>query len=194
MKPKQINLLPKEISKKAPRDKKRSINILVFVALFGCGALVYFTSKQLLALGVVKLRASDAKKQMYQAKLKLGELQSQLLDLEKEKSVGIKQEEILKKRYESLQTAIAKDKKTSQMLAYIAALVPDDLWITKLSVADEEVQIAGTTYDPELITQFMNALNQSSHFTNSRFTSSEKQMLEQQPVQNFTMVAEPEWN
>ena len=194
VKPKQINLLPREISKKIPREKRRGINVLLVLAVFGCGAVVYSTSRQMLQMGSLKLRVNDAKRQMYQAKLKLGELQSQLLDIEKEKSVSAKQEDILKKRFESLQSAIAKEQKTSQLLAYVAALVPDDLWITRISLQDSEVQIAGTTYDPELITLFMNALNKSSHFRNSRFTSSEKQMLETQAVQNFTMIAEPVWD
>ncbi len=194
VKPKQINLLPREAAKRSPREKKPGLNIFVFLLIFGCGALVYFTSRQMLQMGSLKLRADDAKKQMFQAKLKLGELQSVLLDIEKERSVSFKQEEILKKRSESLQATIAKEKKTSQLLAYVAALVPDDLWITKLSIEDAEVQISGTTYDPELITQFMNELNGSKHFKNSRFTSSEKQMLEAQAVQNFTLLAEPVWN
>ncbi len=75
----------------------------------------------------------------------------------------------------------------------MAELVPEDLWINDLVFREEEFEISGSALDQQLITQFMNKLDESRVFRNSRFTSLEKKVAEDHTLYRFQITTEPLW-
>ena len=98
-----------------------------------------------------------------------------------------------KERLEQLLSSSSNNKSYSELFEFIAGLAPQELWIKQFSAGEQEVQIAGTTLDPQLIIQFMNQLDESGAFRGSIFSSSEKEALESHTVYNFQITTTPIW-
>jgi len=145
-------------------------------------------------IDVLKWRAEESKLLSQSAKVKLQQAQSQLLQLEKQKSGLVKEESVKKQRLELLLSTSSKERKYSSLLTFIATLVPQELWINQFVISESQIQISGTTLNPQLIIQFMNQLDNSGAFTNSHFASSEKQVIESHTVHNFQITTDPVWD
>ncbi len=194
VKTKQINLIPKDHQKHGFKWSLRWREPTVIV-IFALTAPLFFYSVQRLVVGIrLKERVVESKDQLADAKLKLKQMQSTALDLEKQKSELTKEKDMKQQRLDLLLSTSARGKKYSTLMAFMVTLLPENLWMKKFALTETEVTISGTTFEPELITTFMNQLNGSKYFKNSRFTSSEKQVLDSQAVHNFTIMTEPVWN
>ncbi len=196
LKAKQINLVPRELLKKSLPELARGLfykdkktrNIIIIAA-----ALIFITVIQFAAAGVLSLNLKFARYRIRQAKLKLNRLQSQALEMEKQKNGLIKEEALKKERLEQLLSSSSSDKSYSGLFEFIAGLAPRELWIKQFSASEDEVQVVGTTLDPQLIIQFMNQLDESGAFRGSVFSSSEKEVMNGHAVYNFQITTTPVW-
>jgi len=193
---KQINLIPREFLKKSLferarelfyRDKKTRNIILV------CAVVIFITLVQFMAVATLSLSLKFNRHRIQSAKLKLNRLQSQALELEKQKGQLSKEESLKKERLQQLLFSSSADKSYSGLFEFIAGLAPQELWIKQFSATDQEVQIAGTTLDPQLIIQFMDQLDESGAFKDSIFSSSEKEIMDSHAVYNFQITTTPVW-
>jgi len=197
IKTKQINLISGEFLKKSlfarlcrilARNKKiRNFAILLV-------ALAAFSILQLAALGALKWQVAGTIRRAQEVKVEFSQLQSRSLQLEKQKSELVKEEGIKKQKLEQLLSSAARERKYVDILTLITGLLPPELWINQLVLSDSGIQIMGTTLNPQSILKFMDQLDKSGVFRNSRFISSEKQMLETHVVHNFQVASEPVWS
>lgn len=196
MKIKQINLIPRDLLKKSPLEQARDLfykdkktrNIIIISAL-----IIFITFIQLIAVAILGLNLKVIKFRAQRAKLELNRLQSQALELEKRKNELHKEESLKKEKLEQLLSASSGDKSYSELFEFIAGLAPAELWIKRFFASEQEVEIAGTALDPQLIIQFMNQLDESGAFRNSIFSSSEKEVLDSHAVYNFQISTTPIW-
>lgn len=196
MKLKSINLIPKSaltqsLLKQAVIGlrKNKDLRNLTVISLVISLSIV-------LRLGLIagiKHGLAGSKRIMQQTKLKLGQLQSQALELEKEKTDLLKQEQLQKQRLDFLGSSSSENKKYSKLLADISQLAPQDLWINRCVLSEQEIRITGSTLDNQLVTQFMDKLDQSGFLKNSSFVSSEKQVSDSHTIYNFEFTTQPAW-
>jgi len=196
MRLKPVNLIPKEILKKPLAKqflimyKKSSIvRNCINISLL----MLLIAASQYANLAVARDKVDISKQNMKLAKAKLNRLQSQCLELENEKTVLSKEQYAMKQKLDLLATTMSDDRKYFKLLALITELMPQDLWIDRFVLTEAEVQISGSTFNNELITQFVEKIGKSEVFKNSRFISSEKQILDSRTVYTFQVSAEPVW-
>ncbi len=193
VKPKFLNLLPASSGAKKSTSGFPGQGLLLILLMLILLPAAYYGVQQIVLVGKLRWEVAESKRKTHDAKLKLSQAQSQLLQLEKDKVALLTEEENLKKKQSLLVSTMSEGKSFSGALAAFAAQVPENVWLTQLALSKEEVVLSGTTYEAQMITQFMNDLNSSGKFSNSRFTSSEKQLLEAQSVQTFSMTTQPVW-
>jgi Tfp pilus assembly protein PilN len=192
-----INLIPREVLKKPLLKQLMGLyrkNSYLFILSLAVLCLLFFTAVQLLNVATTNMEATAAKQAMQDAKTKLNKLLAQYQQMEKMKTTLLKEEAQKKQGLEMLLSTSSKDKKFSGLLSFLAQLTPDDLWIDHLVLTGDEAQIMGTTLDNQLISQFINKLDNSKIFKNSRFTSSEKQVVESHILYNFQISTDPIWD
>ena len=193
VKPGLVNLIPREALE---RPFLRRIKLIIGqnkgLRNFGLMALALVLASliQTATLAGFRLRLASSKAAMQDARAKLNQLQSQYLQLEKLKSSLTKEELQKKQRLDLLLSTSSQGRRFYKLLALIPELTPPDLWINHLVLSEAEIQIIGSTLNNQLVAQFMGRLDQSGAFKNSRFTSSEKQVLESHTIYNFQVSAE----
>lgn len=198
MKLKKVNLIPKEILIKPFFRQlvilyKKNIGVRRFVI-----AAVYIfaiTLVQIILFNIYSSTFNESKRRMQEAKAKLNQMQSKYILLEKVKLDLTKQDLRERDGLEELLSTSSEGKRYAQLLVDIAGLLPSkDLWITRFILNESEIHIAGATLNNELIPQFMAKLDESKMFKNSKFSSSEKQVIESHTLYNFQIVTEPVWS
>lgn len=195
---KEVNLIPKEVLRKPLLRQlealyRKNPSLQRFAKIAAVIILISFT--QLLFLGIFTLSFNSAKRKMQSAKVQLNQMQSKYISLEKLKLDLTKQDLREKERLDELLSTSSKGKRYAQLLVYISSLLPSkDLWITRFTLGESEIQVQGATLNNELIPQFMAKLDGSGMFKNSKFASSEKQVVESHNIYNFQITTEPVWS
>ncbi len=194
---KEVNLIPKEVLRKPLLKQlealyRKNPPLQRFAKIAAVIILISFM--QLLFLGIFTLSFNSAKSRMQSAKVQLNQMQSKYISLEKLKLDLTKQDLREKERLDELVSTSSEGKRYAQLLVYIAGLLPSkDLWITRFALGELEIQVQGATLNNELIPQFMAKLDESGMFKNSRFASSEKQVVESHNIYNFQIMTDPVW-
>ena len=189
---KSVNLIPKEILERDSFFKRfgkgRRIYAVVLVL-----SVVIVSSAQEITVGLLKRDLTKSKKGIQEAKIKLNQLQSQSVQLQKTKDRLIQESLQREGRLELLGYNALSMRSYSTFLSLIAELVPQDMWINDMIFHEEEFEINGSALDNQLITQFMNQLDESKVFKNSRFTSFEKKVTDDHTLYRFQVTTEPLW-
>lgn len=196
VRPRQINLIPKGALKKpffkeAAYLYKKNLSLRVLSA--AAATVILVSVIQALTAAYLGFNLAASKTALREAKIKIGKMQTERLRLEKTKEALAKEEAQRTRRLELLLSTSSKDKRYSYLLGFIASLTPEDLWINRLSLNEDQIEISGSTLNNQLIHQFMSALDESKAFKNSRFVSSEKQVADSHTIYNFQISAEPLW-
>lgn len=193
---KQINLIPREaLNKPLLRQlkslyrKHKALRNLSIIALI----FITFNLIQAFIIGMFSLNLLTAKKNMQQAKVKLNQLQSQYIQVEKLKSTLSKEESRRKGKLDSLLSTASGERRFSELLRLIPELTTQELWINRLVLRQDELNLLGSSLDNQMLTQFIDRLNESKSLRNSRFASSEKQVMDSHTLYNFQITAEPAW-
>ncbi|MBU1121499.1 MAG: PilN domain-containing protein [Candidatus Omnitrophota bacterium] len=193
---KQVNLIPKEVLRK---PFLRRLFLIYKKNTYLRNFSVFFLIVAAASITLLSIKFSlkeDLEKTVYaakEAKLKLARFQSQLLRIEKIKLELIREDSSQNQELELLFSTKAMSRKYFELLTVMAELVPQDLWINRCSLFEDKIQISGSTLDNQLITQFMDKLDDSGFFNNSRFTSSEKQERDSHIIYNFQIYTDPLW-
>ncbi len=139
-------------------------------------------------------KAASLKSSVESTKKKFKKMQSQDFMLEKMKSELTKKEAMLKQRLELLSSTLSQEKGYSYLLLAITELLPKDLWMNRFIMNDNEIQISGSAITSQLIAELMNKLEANKDLKNSRFISSEKQIIGSRSLYNFQIATEPGWS
>ena len=92
-------------------------------------------------------------------------------------------------RFQYLKEAkMGKPGELSQSLAYLTTLIPDEIWINKLSIYRDSIIINGSTLNNEAVSKFMDNLNGSNSFKESSFNFTQKGETSQAALYNFEIV------
>ncbi len=192
---KRLNLIPRQAEKGQPSlsGKATFLRTPTFKAL-----LVILTflaigiSAQFLYSQQFKWKINIAKKELQAVKTNLSRLQSQQLNLAKEHQDLVKKKLLVDARLEYLKMAgAAKSEGLSDVLAYLPMLMPDEIWINKLSISREQMVIAGSTLDNQLVSELMDNLNKSKRFKESSFQFTQKSKVGDMTLYNFEIITHP---
>jgi len=141
-----------------------------------------------------KLNVASTKRAIADTKIKFKKLQSQDFKAEKLKADLTKEEMLLKQHLDLLSTTTVKNGGYFGLLLSIPGLMPQDLWINRFVMNDNEIMVSGSTLGSELVSDFMNKLEGCKNFKNTRFISSEKQVIDSHTIYNFQIAMEPSWS
>jgi len=81
----------------------------------------------------------------------------------------------------------ARQKQTVLMMDELSRVLPDWVWLTKLSFSNGVLNIAGKALTNNLIADFINNMQSTNHFTNIRLNSTQRQRSRGQDVFNFSI-------
>lgn len=198
MKLKPVNLISRSALKKTLLQRLKAFTgqnrqLSKFI-VFGFLIVFFFTATPAIIVNGYKFKVASTKHAIADAKTKFKKLQSQDFQSEKLKANLIKEETLLKQRLDLLSSTMVKNGGYTGLLLSIAGLLPQDLWINHFIMNDNEIQVSGSTISSQLIADFMNKLEGCKDLRNTRFVSTEKQVIESHTIYNFQIITEPSWS
>lgn len=198
MKLKPVNLISKGALKDKLLERVKTFNRqnrqLTRFLVFGLTVILLVTLIPILTLSGYRRSVASTKLAIEGTKIKFKKLQSRNFQLEKLKSDLTKEETQLTQRSDLLFSTSSKGKRCSELLVLFSQLLPQDLWINRFIMSEDEIQVSGVALNSQLIAELMNKLDQSKGFKNSSFISSEKQIIESHTLYNFQVSTEPSWS
>ena len=174
-KPMRINLLSAphrmslESAWKELRKKPRKA-----LAAAACVALV-FLGPQFARTSYYRVQLDGAEKKLKSAKSELSRLQAGQLQSAEEESRLSDKKKLLETKLEVLHESSQGSKQFSEILAKLSELLPEEVWITKLSYNERKMTIVGLTLKNELIVNFMEQLTKSDNFKDVTFNYTQKE-------------------
>ena len=76
----------------------------------------------------------------------------------------------------------------SQSLVYLPTLIPEEIWINKLTVNRDGAVINGSTLNNQAVSKFMDNLNRSNRFKGSSFNFTQKNEVGESTLFNFEIA------
>ena len=183
----RINLL----WQKAKKDILRLVKELKAKPV-GMAAAAFILAFLLFILPLSRMKLSGRRMKIFERELK--EAHSQLSDkqtgelklAEKETILEEKNEE-LREKLKHLKEETFKPVEFSKILAQIAGLLPEEIWVTKLSYTDHQLNIAGSTLEPSLVMELIETLKASDNFFQTNFNYAQKEA--RSSIYNFEVNA-----
>lgn len=111
---------------------------------------------------------------------------SQVTLVEEEGRLQVRKDE-LGERLKFLNEAVRKPADFSKILADVAGLLPEEIWITSLVYSENNLKITGATLNPGLVMDLIETLNSSDNFTETIFNSTQKESGSE--IYNFEIAA-----
>lgn len=137
-------------------------------------------------------RLSSAKRQLQAVKVQLSRLQTEQLNLAKERQDLLKKKSSVDAKLEYLKgSKVDKPKELSEALVYFPSFMPDEIWINKLSVNHEQMVINGSTINNQAVSNLMDNLNKSKRFRDSNFNFTQKCTIGDMTLYNFEIITHP---
>jgi len=78
----------------------------------------------------------------------------------------------------------------SKILIHLPGLVPEDLWISKMSLEGEKLVITGMTTDNVNVSVFMTCIDDSTYFENTGFNFTQKKKIADREIINFEVTTD----
>lgn len=192
---KRLNLIPRQGKKSQPTLGGKSSFLrspgfrIIFIALI---FLAIGISAQFLFVQQYKWRLNNAKNQLQAAKVQLSRLQTEQLNLSKERQDLLKKKSLADARLEYLNSSKTdKPKELSEALVYLPSFMPDEIWINKLSVDREQMVINGSTLNNQAVSNLIENLNKSKKFRDSSFNFTQKSTVGDMTLYNFEIITHP---
>ncbi len=117
----------------------------------------------------------DAEREFKDTKLALGRLQASELKTAEEETKLLEKKQLLQTKLRVLRESSQGDRPFSEVLAKLSELLPEEVWITKLSYNQEKMTLVGLTLNNELIVNFMDELNRSKGFRDVAFNYTQRE-------------------
>ena len=109
------------------------------------------------------------------ARSELNGLQKNQLKFAEEETKLIDNKKMLESKLELLMKSSQDKKEFSKVLATLAALLPEEVWVTKLGLLDKKMTLVGLTLKNELIVSLIDELKKSEDFSAVTFNYTQKE-------------------
>ena len=133
------------------------------------------TGREIEKVKFYEQQAASAAKKVKDVNAQSGRLQSQQLGLAQREGELSTQKNLLETKLDFLHKSIRKSKEFSVVLARTASLVPEEIWVNKLSYKDKRLIIAGSSSNTQMILDFIENLKASDDFSDVTFGYSQKE-------------------
>lgn len=188
---KRINLIPAEAKRTTAERwlrqyllKSRASRIAAIVTVIFITVNIWQVS-QLLRYKLAVLQGKAGIKKM---QAKLGQMQGTYTSLNSQRQQLEREARRIEGRLETLQKLQTERFVWAKALSHLSGLLPQELWVNKITLNKEQVVIAGTTFDNALVGRFMARLDESEYFEQTTFNYTQKAELTDKPVLNFEVV------
>lgn len=188
---KRINLIPGEAKKITPEkwlksylfksNTSRAIAVLVIVII---------ASNAWQASSILRYRfaITHIKKQVSSIRAKITDSQNTYAGLKSERETIANQTKAIEARLSVLRTVSVDRIAWAKLLAKLSHLVPQKLWINKVSMNKDMVTLAGVTFDNSIVSNFMSRLDASGYFKDTNFNYTQKSKIDEKPVISFEIT------
>lgn len=185
---KRINLIPQEAKKITPNKwlkfyllKTRTRRIIAMAVV----GFVLFNLWQATSLLRYRFAITQAKKNISRLQVKLSQSQSVFSQIKTQRDEVDRETKRLEEKFRILQQAQAESMNFAKVMTRLSALIPQDLWISKVKFNDDLLTLVGTTFDNTIVSRFMSELDKSQYFKETSFTYTQKAKVNDKPVINF---------
>lgn len=187
----RINLIPPEAKKITPRRwlkayifKTRASRLMVLTLML----FIFLNLWQATSLLRYKFAVRQGKKSIGKLQVKLTQSQNVYAQIKIQKQEIDKETRRIEEKFKILQQAQGERITWAKVLAHLSELVPQDLWIGKVTLNKDLVTLAGTTFDNAIVSRFMASLDESDYFKETSFNYTQKAKLTDKPVINFEVT------
>lgn len=187
----RINLIPPEAKKITP---KRWLKAYIFKSrttrLLSLAVIVFIFINLWQATSLLRYRfaVSQGKKNIVKLQAKLTQSQNAYAQIKSQKQGIEKETKRIEEKFKILHQAQGERIAWAKVLAHLSELVPQDLWIGKVTLNKDLVTLVGTTFDNAIVSRFMARLDESDYFKDTSFNYTQKAKLTDKPVINFEVT------
>ncbi len=137
-----------------------------FVSAFAAAVCLMLIAPQIAILTYYKKLSDDTAQRVKDARDELKRRQSDQLDFAEQERVLLEKRSALEDRI-ALFTLFRRDsnKSFAALLAKLAALLPNEIWVTKLAYLDKKLTLVGSTSKNEYIISFLESLKKPEEFS-----------------------------
>lgn len=192
---KRINLIsPEAISASGAHIKFPLLRgpLLLKVAAIALVVFASVTVYQQANLNIYQWKLAQAKKIYANSQTELKQNKNIMARLNIERDNFIRSRKKLEDRIAVLSIITKPEVETSAILASLAELVSDKLWINKISLDKNRLKLVGKALDNTVVSDFMVRLDKSPNFKNTSFVYTEKKKLGEQEVVEFEIISQLE--
>jgi Tfp pilus assembly protein PilN len=184
---KRMNLLPKDLR---PGQSKKGLFgvsgrqvwavfktcwMMVVVGLFFGGMLV----GQRVAIADYEQRKEQVRRELKGARISSTQLKIQLQEMNITRSDLDQQQQIMEDRAEALKSVRHVEGSFAMLLAELVGIIPEQVWMTKLTYAKERLKIVGTSESTQFVTELMGEMDNSRWFRDTTFAYTQRDGQEQ---------------
>jgi len=180
-----------------PREKKKGLALIgeclgdkfvmsIVLVLAVVSPLIVFQMSQATSY---KQELDSVEREVKLVQNQLSSSQSQQLGLGQEEAQLLEKKIILGERLTFLRGAIRRPENFSDVFAEVANLLPEEIWITKLSYLKDKINITGSTSNIQVIMGLIETLKKSDNFIDVTFTYTQKDTAERSDLYSFEIIA-----
>lgn len=151
--------------------------------------LAVLTVYQQVNFNIFKYKLLKEKKKYSNSQIELKQNKDIMAKLNTEKNTLIRKRKSLEEKMFILANVTKPPVESSAILVALAGLVPDDLWITKITFDKKKIKMVGKAINNATISDFMLKLDKSPYFENTTFTYTEKKKADGQVAIEFEIVS-----
>jgi len=188
---KRINLIPPEAKKITPKRwlkayllKSRTSRLVAVVVI----VFIFVNIWQATSLLRYRFAINQGKKNIVKLQAKLTQSQNAYAQIKSQKQEIDKKSRRIEEKFKILQQTQGERIAWAKVLAHLSELVPQDLWIDKVTLNKDLVTLVGTTFDNAIVSRFMARLDESKYFQDTSFNYTQKAKLTDKPVINFEVT------
>jgi len=188
---KRINLIPPEAKKITPKRwlkayllKSRTSRLVAVVVI----VFIFVNIWQATSLLRYRFAINQGKKNIVKLQAKLTQSQNAYAQIKSQKQEIDKETRRIEEKFKILQQTQGERIAWAKVLAHLSELVPQDLWIDKVTLNKDLVTLVGTTFDNAIVSRFMARLDESKYFQDTSFNYTQKAKLTDKPVINFEVT------
>lgn len=132
-------------------------------------ALFVFGVAEVAAVKAAKLEVTKEREKLVKSRGLAGKLKTQEQDAAKQRAEVRRQQENLLRSLQAIRQAKQSVVPTSTYLAELGEAVPEDIWITKLTLEGLELKLAGESNRTQAVADLISSLDNSKRFHDSAF-------------------------
>ncbi|HNX91593.1 MAG TPA: PilN domain-containing protein [Candidatus Omnitrophota bacterium] len=190
---KRINLIPPEYRKmsllqKTVEEISRHKPLMAVVCVISFFIFIYFYQTILIMHHSLSIKST--KNEISRLQGEIAKRQDNYSAVKSEKETLEEEIKRIEEKFKVLETASTRHISWSRVLAVFSGLIPQDLWITKISIKEGKLTAVGNTFDNQKVSAFMTGLDKSGYFRNTNFAYTEKRKMNDQDVINFEITTD----